>query len=94
MTLRLVDPTLRPAEGTLPRAPRPRSLESLRIGLVANGKTHSVTLLERIAHNLAQSHSLAGTRSILKARVNEPPEPEDIDSMAQECGAVLAAIGD
>ena len=94
MTVTLVDPTLASAPGTIPIASRPLSLDGLTLGLIDNGKTHGKEILERVAERLGSRHRLAGTRYLRKRRVNVPPDPGDVEAFAEECGAILAAIGD
>jgi len=47
---RILDPTLRApaATTTMPRAPRKTSLDGVTIGLLANGKSNGMALLERV----------------------------------------------
>ena len=53
--IRILDPTLRsPATPVaLPRAPRPRRLAGATIGLLANGKSNGMALLDRVASTSA-----------------------------------------
>ena len=49
---RILDPTLRAVRpvATAPLASRPSTLTGARIGLLANGKSNGMLLLERVAH--------------------------------------------
>jgi hypothetical protein len=94
MTLRLVDPTIGTPNEVVPPAPRLRSLDGKVVGLVDNCKTHGGLILRRIAENLARKYDIAGTRHHRKQQVSMPLDEGVVESFAEECGAILAAVGD
>ena len=59
--IRILDPTLAaaPAPPTMPRAPRPAVLRGATLGLLANGKSNGMALLDRIAEHLCERHGVA-----------------------------------
>lgn len=78
-------------------APAPKSLNGVRVGLLANGKTNSRELLDVLLEELAQAQGvrLAGEPiRVVKGSVSVPPEPEDFRRLVAETDIVLVAIGD
>ena len=94
MTVTLVDPTLRGASAGAALAPRPDSLEGAVIGLVSNGKTHAPGILQRVAQNLIESHGASEAVLTLKPTANLPASPEEVEALAADVTAIIAAIGD
>ena len=94
MTL-ILDPTLR---ATPPRtaagAGRPARLGGATLGLLANGKTHGMAFLERVAEHLAARHGIAEVVRVTKTNASAPALPEDSAMLAKRCAAVVTAIGD
>jgi len=78
-------------------APAPKSLQGLRVGLLANGKHNSVELLDALFAELGQAEgiSLHGEPiRVCKNSVSVPPEPDDFRRLVAETDIVLVAIGD
>ncbi len=94
MPLQLVDPTISTSDHVVPCATRLQSLDGVVIGLLNNGKTHGQQILARIAENLGRKYKIAGTLPLRKSTVSMPLPEDEMDSFAEECGAVLAAVGD
>ena len=94
MTVTLVDPTL-PAGGSgAVLAPRPASLEGVVLGLVSNGKTHGPGILGRVAQNLIDHHGARDAVLMRKPTANLPAAPEEVEALAADVTAIIAAIGD
>jgi len=92
---RILDPTLRAASPrTAMRAPRPARLDGAILGLLANGKTHGMTFLDRVAEHLRARHGVAELVRVTKANASAPVPPEDGKRLATRCAAVVTAIGD
>jgi hypothetical protein len=92
---RILDPTLRavpPRAAT--RAPRPARLAGATLGLLANGKTHGMTFLDRVADQLRARHGIAEIVRVTKANASAPARDEDARMLAARCAAVVTAIGD
>ena len=92
---RILDPTLhavppRPAA----RAARPTRLAGATLGLLANGKTHGMTFLERVAEHLRARHAVGELVRVTKANPSAAARPEDTAWLATKCVAVVTAIGD
>ena len=92
---RILDPTLRaaPPRATA-HAPRPARLSGATLGLLANGKTHGMVFLERVAEHLAARHGLAEIVRVTKANASAPALAADAAMLAKRCAAVVTAIGD
>ena len=91
---RILDPTLRAVPPrTAARARRPPRLSGATLGLLANGKTHGMVFLERVAEHLCKRHDVGDLVRVTKANASAPARPEDIARLAG-CAAVVTAIGD
>lgn len=93
---RILDPTLRPtaAAVTAPRARRPKRLDGLTIGLLANGKSNGMALLDRIAEHLRARHGVGEIVRVAKTNASAPVREEDADLLAKRCAVVVTAVGD
>ena len=92
---RILDPTLRAIVPlAAARAPRPSRLSGATLGLLANGKTHSMVFLERVAEHLRTRHAVGQLVRVTKANPSAPARPEDTALLAKRCAAVVTAIGD
>jgi hypothetical protein len=92
---RILDPTLRATPPrAAARAPRPARLGGATIGLLANGKTHGMAFLERVAAQLAARHGVGEIVRVTKANASAPALPDDAAMLAKRCAAVVTAIGD
>jgi hypothetical protein len=92
---RILDPTL----GAVPpraaaRAPRPPRLAGATLGLLANGKTHGMVFLERVAEHLRARHDVGELVRVTKANPSAPAQTEDTARLAAQCAVVITAIGD
>ena len=94
--IRILDPTLAaaPAPAALPRAPRPAALAGATLGLLANGKSNGMELLDRIALHLRRRHRVADVMRVAKTNASAPVPDDDADLLARRCAAVVTAIGD
>jgi hypothetical protein len=92
---RILDPTLRATPPrSAARAARPARLDGGALGLLANGKTHGMAFLERVAEHLAARHGIGEIVRVTKANASAPARPEDAAMLAKRCAAVVTAIGD
>jgi hypothetical protein len=92
---RILDPTLRatpPRAAT--RASRPVVLRGAALGLLANGKTHGMTFLDRVAAELSRRHGVAELVRVTKANASAPAPADDAKALAARCAAIVTAIGD
>jgi hypothetical protein len=94
--IRILDPTLAgaPAPPVLPRARRPAALRGATLGLLANGKSNGMALLDRIALYLCERHGVVEVLRVAKTDASAPVSDEDADVLAKRCAAVVTAVGD
>jgi hypothetical protein len=92
--VRLTDPTLTSVQGGFEPARRPATLDGVRLGLLANGKTHGEFLLDAIAEELSRTYALGEAVRLTKGHPSEPPSLEQVRELTDGCDAVVSAIGD
>ena len=94
--VRILDPTLAADATTavFPRAPRPRALTGATLGLLANGKSNGMALLDRIAHHLRTRHGVLEVVRVAKTNASAPVEDGDAELLAKRCAVVVTAVGD
>ena len=92
---RILDPTLRATPPrSAARARRPARLDGAVLGLLANGKTHGLAFLERVAERLAERHGVVEVVRATKSNASAPASADDAAMLAKRCAAVITAIGD
>ena len=93
---KILDPTLRApgATATAPRAPRKTSLDGVTIGLLANGKSNGMVLLERIADRLRERCGIGEVVHVAKSNASIPVTEEQAEPLVKQCAVVITAIGD
>ncbi len=93
---RILDPTLRAeaAPATVSRAPRPATLRGATLGLLANGKSNGMALLDCLAVHLRDRHGVAEVIRVAKTNASAPVPDEDLERLAKGCAAIVTAIGD
>ena len=93
--MKMFDPTTkRTGPSTLSLAPRPASLQGLRLGLVDNRKVNAATILEKIGDRLAAKH---GTRVSVRDVKRSPSHEIDdkaIAALKREADLVISGVGD
>ena len=77
-----------------PRAARPAVLRGATLGLLANGKSNGMALLDRIAEHLCQRHGVAEIVRVAKSNASAPVAEADAELLGKRCAAVVTAIGD
>jgi hypothetical protein len=91
-TMTILDPTAASSATKGSLAPRPASLDGLRIGLLHNTKPGGEILLQAISERFARDYRL---KSILWRRKPLPTLPASfVNEMADQCDVVVAALGD
>ena len=93
---RILEPTLRTAAPPASASPaaRPARLAGATIGLLANGKSNGMALLDRIAEILREGHGIGDVVRVAKTNASAPVRDEDAERLAKRCAAVITAIGD
>jgi hypothetical protein len=94
--IRILDPTLgaATAPAAQPRAPRPAALRGATLGLLANGKSNGMALLDHIAERLRERHGVAEVLRVAKTNASAPVSDDDAELLAKHCVAVVTAVGD
>jgi len=93
---RILDPTIRTAAVSVAAqpAPRPARLAGLTVGLLANGKSNGMVLLDRIADVLRESSKIGEIVRLSKTNASVPLTEEEAEPLLKQCAVVITAIGD
>jgi len=92
---RLLNPTLGTARpSAVSPAPRLKRLEGATLGLLANGKSNGMALLDRIAVVLRELHGIGEVVRLAKTNASSPMSDDQALTLAGRCTAVITAIGD
>jgi len=94
--MRILDPTIRAAgiPVTAQRAPRPAHLTGVTVGLLANGKSNGMVLLDRIADLLRERRGIGEVVRLSKTNASVPLTEEQAEPLIKRCAVVVTAIGD
>jgi hypothetical protein len=94
----ILDPTgLSSREDTTPAftlAPRPASLESVRVGLLENGKQNARLLLEDVAAVLRERYGTGEATLRRKENFAQPAASELVGELSGESDVVVIGVGD
>lgn len=93
-TMTVLDPTAETVMVPADLAPRPSSLATQRIGLLANGKANSEELLQAVLGQLAKNYDFATVATRNKGDASRPAPPEILEELKRECDVVITATGD
>lgn len=74
-------------------APRPASLEGVRVGLLDIRKPKGQEFLDRVEELLRDEHGVREVERLVKPTFTRPAPP-DVLAEAERCGAVLVALAD
>ena len=94
MAIQILDPTTEVSPRRIAYAPRPESLEGLRIGLVDNTKHNSDQLLLRIAGILEREHGAKAHVIRRKKSAGAAPHAEIVEEYKGSCDVIVAGVGD
>lgn len=94
MPIQIYDPTTEVSPRHINYAPRPGTLEGVRIGLVDNTKHNSDQLLLRIAGILEREHGAQAHVIRRKKSAGAAPHAEIVEEYKAGCDVVVAGIGD
>ncbi len=75
-------------------APRDGRLEGKRLGLLANGKTNALALLEMVGELLTERYGLSEPVLVDKRNASAPASDAVLNRLLPECDVVITAIGD
>ena len=91
---RILDPTLRTGRAAAASpAPRPDHLAGAAIGLLANGKSNGMALLDAIADAVRRKHDHGEVVRVAKTNASVPANADQVARLLG-CAAVITAIGD
>ena len=76
--------------GSQPIAPRLRSLDGVKLGILNNSKPNSLELQQRVVELIGQHHSVTG--AVTKQKPSAAIGAEGLNAYAREVGAVITAI--
>lgn len=89
----LMDPTISVGRELIDYAPRPRSLNGLRIGLIENTKTNSEAVLRKVAEKLAAAHGM--TMEVLVHKPQRAPlKDSQIAALSGKADFAITGVGD
>jgi hypothetical protein len=94
MPIQIFDPTTEVTARRIAYAPRPKSLEGMRIGLVDNTKHNSDQLLLRIAKILEREHGAKAHVIRKKKSAGAAPHAEIVEEYKASCDVIVAGVGD
>jgi hypothetical protein len=90
-TMTVLIPTGAPQTGSIPTAPRPKSLKGVRVALLDNGKEFSDVVLDAVAETLKRDH---GVTDIKFWRKGFPAKGAPfIEEMAAESDVAISGVG-
>lgn len=75
-------------------APRPKSLDGLTIGLLANGKKNADLLLDHIYQMLSQRYKMKGVVRLNKNSFSIPAPKPILDELTTKADVVITATGE
>ena len=92
--IRIVDPAAEIESKSLPLAPRLRSLQGVRIGIIDNAKHMAGSFLEATKTLLEERYQVAGFDYYLKYSAAVPTPPDVMERMTRSCDAVIHGVAD
>lgn len=92
--IELLDPTRELRDGKMEYAPRPPSLEGLRVALIENTKWNSETVLRKIGDQLVSQHGVTEFEIFHKRYSSVPAHEEIIETVRKEFDVMVAGVGD
>jgi len=94
MPVQILEPTTEVMGRRINYAPRPKSLNGLRVGLIDNTKHNSDQLLLRIADILAKEHGTVSHLIRRKTSSGAAPHQAIIDDYKGNVDVIVAGVGD
>jgi hypothetical protein len=93
--MKMFDPTTkRTGPSRLQLAPRPTTLQGVRLGLIDNRKVNAAVILEKVADRLAAEH---GTRVSVRDVKRSPSHEIDaraVGALKRDADLVISGVGD
>ena len=92
--MKLFDPTAGPSVNPLTLAPRPATIDGLRVTLVENTKFNSEPLLRKLAERLGRKYGMTVTGVHRKRSPSHEIEEGVIPGLQRRSDLVISGIGD
>ena len=89
----MLNPVVTDSGTPSPRAKRLKTLDGIRIGLLANGKLHADLFLDYVLNHLQSAHPFAEVVRVVKPQASRPVADPDLNALLQ-CAAVISGVGD
>ena len=93
-TVQVLDPTVESVSVEAVVASRPITLDHKVLGLLANGKSNSVELLEMVHEIIADRFEFREVISLNKGNASRPCPDNLIEELVQKSDLVITASGD
>ena len=90
----LFDPTISSGEEAIRYAPRPETLEGLRVGLVENTKHNSDKLLQKLGERLQSRYGMQVVGMNTKQSPSHGVDAGAVEEFRAKADFVVAGIGD
>ena len=94
MDVEVLSPVSPPAVDVLPLAPRPGSLDGLKVGVLSNIKSNATELLDFVSDELRGRVATIEIVRELKPQGPTVAAADDVLGRLQQCEAVILAIAD
>lgn len=96
MTGAIIDPTVRRTESSVvpAEAPRPASLDGLRVALLGNTKRNADVILDAVGDELAARFDLAGLVRLTKTQFAMPLPDDLVEQLLRDSDVVVIGVGD
>ena len=94
LALGIVDPTDTREVSPQVAAPRLKSLQNMRAGLLDNRKGNAGPLLRRIGELLVERYGVRETYAVNKFVYSRPASTEILRDLKSRCDFVITAVGD
>ncbi len=89
----ILDPTIATARERIDFAPRPKSVQGLRIGLIENTKKNSEAVLRKVAEKLAAAHGMK-MEVLIHKHQRAPLKDDQLADFKGRTDFVIAGVGD
>jgi hypothetical protein len=90
----LVNPTTQAIVAPFDGAPRLPTLAGTRLGIIDDSKRNADVLLEELVDLLQTRYEIVSVKWHRKPSASRAADPEAIKELAQDCDAVIIAVGD
>ena len=92
--MKLVSPQAHSQPLSIGAAPRPRSLQGLRVGLLDNAKAPVDRMMVHIEAKLKEQYPGIETYTASKTAASRPADERMLKSLRDNCDVVINALGD